>query len=119
MYNTLSPEPDVLQQLKTSSASSSISQEQKSEAALHWAQAPENWTVEDWTNVAFSDESDLRQADGRVRIWRHSIGPTCLVSTVQAAGGVMVWGIYCWHILGPFVLLLTMCISLLPQFTIY
>ncbi len=29
--------------------------------------------------------------------------PSCLVSTVQAAGGgVMVWGIYSWHTLGPF-----------------
>ncbi len=28
--------------------------------------------------------------------------PSCLVSTVQAAGGgVMVWGIFSWHILGP------------------
>ncbi len=30
--------------------------------------------------------------------------PSCLVSTVQAAGGgVMVWGIFCCHTLGPFV----------------
>ncbi|KAM8844829.1 rho GTPase-activating protein 23 isoform 3-T3 [Spinachia spinachia] len=27
--------------------------------------------------------------------------PSCLVSTVQAAGGVMVWGIFSWHTLGP------------------
>ncbi len=29
--------------------------------------------------------------------------PSCLVSTVQAGGGVMVWGIFSWHTLGPFV----------------
>ncbi len=32
--------------------------------------------------------------------------PSCLVSTVQAGGGgggVMVWGIFSWHILGPLV----------------
>ncbi len=29
--------------------------------------------------------------------------PSCLVSTVQADGGVMVWGIYFWHTLGPLV----------------
>ncbi len=30
--------------------------------------------------------------------------PSCLVSTDQAgAGGVMVWGIYSWHTLGPLV----------------
>ncbi len=28
---------------------------------------------------------------------------SCLVSMVQAAGGVMVWGIYSWHTLGPLV----------------
>ncbi len=29
--------------------------------------------------------------------------PSWLVSTVQAAGGVMVWGIFSWHTLGPLV----------------
>jgi len=31
----------------------------------------QNWTVEDWKNVAWSDESRflLRHSDGRVRIW--------------------------------------------------
>ncbi len=30
--------------------------------------------------------------------------PSCLVSTVQAGGGgVMVWGIFFWHTLGPLV----------------
>ncbi len=29
--------------------------------------------------------------------------PSCLVSMVQAAGGVMVWGIFSWHTVGPLV----------------
>ncbi len=29
--------------------------------------------------------------------------PSSLVSTVQAGGGVMVWGIFSWHTLGPLV----------------
>ncbi len=30
--------------------------------------------------------------------------PSCLVSTLQAAGGgVKVWGIFSWHTLGPLV----------------
>ncbi len=30
--------------------------------------------------------------------------PSCFVSTVQAdGGGVMVWGIFSWHTLGPLV----------------
>ncbi len=49
----------------------------------------------------------LRYSDGRVRIWRkehESMDPSCLVSLVQAGGGgVMVWGIFTWHTLGPLV----------------
>ncbi len=39
---------------------------------LQFAQAHQNWTIEDWKNVAWSDESRflLRYSDGRVRIWR-------------------------------------------------
>ena len=76
---------------------------------LQFAQAHRNWTIEDWKNVAWSDESRflLRHSDGRVRIWRQqheSMDPSCLVSTVQAGGGgVMVWGIFSWHSLGPLV----------------
>ncbi len=103
---------------------------------LQFAQAHQNWTTEDWKNVALSDESRflLRHSDGRVRIWRkehESMDPSCLVSTVQIrGGGVMVWGIYSWHMLGPlvpiehhltpqstWVLLLTMSIPLWLQFT--
>ncbi len=29
--------------------------------------------------------------------------PACLVSTVQAGGGVIVWGVFSWHTLGPLV----------------
>ncbi len=29
--------------------------------------------------------------------------PSCLVTTVQAGGGVMVWGIFSWHTLGALV----------------
>ncbi len=67
---------------------------------LQFAQAHQNWTIEDWKNVAWSDESRflLRHSDGRVRIWHkehESMDPSCLVSMVQAGGGgVMVWGIH-------------------------
>ncbi len=67
---------------------------------LQFTQTHQNWTIEDWKNVAWSDESRflLRHSDDRVRIWHkehESMDPSCLVSTVQAAGGgVMVWGIF-------------------------
>ncbi len=76
---------------------------------LKFTQVHQNWTIEDWKNIAWSDESWflLRRSDGRVRIWRkehESKDPFFLVSTVQAAGGgVMVWGIFSWHTLGPLV----------------
>ncbi len=59
-------------------------------------------------NVAWSDESRfLLHSDGRVRIRckeHESMDPSCLVSMVQAGdGGVMVWGIFSWHTLGPLV----------------
>ncbi len=70
---------------------------------LQFTQTHQNWTVEDWKNVAWSDESRflLRQSDGRVRIWRkehESMDPSYLFSTVPA-GGVMVWWIFSWHTL--------------------
>ncbi len=74
-----------------------------------FAQAHPNWTIEDWKKVAWSDESWflLRHSDGRVRIWckeHERMDPSGFVSTVQAGGGgVMVWGIFSWHTLGPLV----------------
>ncbi len=76
---------------------------------LQFAQAHQNWTIEDWKNIAWSDESRflLRHSDGRVRICRkkhESMDSFCCVSMVQASdGGVMVWGIFFWHTLGPLV----------------
>uniref|UniRef100_A0A3B3QF02 Transposase Tc1-like domain-containing protein n=1 Tax=Paramormyrops kingsleyae TaxID=1676925 RepID=A0A3B3QF02_9TELE len=76
---------------------------------LQFARAHQNWTVEDWKNVAWSDESRflLRHSNGRVSIWRkqnENMDPSCLVTTLQAGGGgVMVWGMFSWHTLGPLV----------------
>jgi len=76
---------------------------------LQFARAYQNWTVEDWKNVVWSDESRclLRHSDGRVKIWRKqnkNMDPSCLVTIVQAAaGGVMVWEMFSWHTLGPLV----------------
>ncbi len=73
---------------------------------IQFTQAHQNCTIEDWKNVAWSDESWflLRHSDGRIRIWckeHERMDLSFLVSTVQAAGGVMVWGVFSWHTLGP------------------
>ncbi len=75
---------------------------------LQFTQAHQNWTIEHWKTFAWSDEPQflLRHSDDRVRIWHkehESMDPSCLVSMVQAGGGVMVWGIFSWHALGPLV----------------
>ncbi len=75
---------------------------------LQSAQTHQNWTIENWKNVAWSDESRslLKHSDGRIRIWHNeheSMDPSCLVSTVQAGVGVMLWGMFSWHTLGPLV----------------
>ncbi len=89
--------------------------------SLQFTQVHQNWTIEDWKNVAWSDESRflLRHSDGRVRIWckeHESMDPSCLVSTVQAGGGgVMVWGIFSWHTLGPLVPIATAYLSIVAD----
>ncbi len=49
----------------------------------------------------------LIHSEDRVKIWHkvhESMDPSCLVSTFQAGGGgVMVWGIFSCHTLGPLV----------------
>ncbi len=55
---------------------------------LQFAQAHQNWTIEDWKTIAWS-RLLLRHSDGRVRIWckeHESMDPSCLVSTVKAGG---------------------------------
>ncbi len=70
---------------------------------IQFTQAHQNWTIEDWKIVAWSDESRflLQHSDCRVRIWHkehESMDPSCLVSMFQAGGGgLMVWGIFSWH----------------------
>ncbi len=80
----------------------------KRKRRLQIAQDHQNWTIEDWKNVVWSDESRflLRHSDDRVRIWHkehESMNPSSFVSTVHAGGGLMVWGIFSWHTLGPLV----------------
>ncbi len=54
---------------------------------IQFTQDHQNCTIEDWKNVAWSDESRfLRQhSDGRIRIWRkehESMNPSCFVESM-------------------------------------
>ncbi len=83
---------------------------------LQFARAHQNWTREDWKNVAWSDESRflLQHSDGRVIIWckeHESIDPLCLVSMVQAGGGGVMFGGY---FLGTLLALVPVDLSVSP-----
>ncbi len=115
MQNTIS-EPTTRRTLKQMGYSSRrphrvpLLSDKNRKQRLQFTQDHQNWTIEDWKNVVWSDESRflLQHSDGRVRISHkehESMDPSCLVSMVQAAGGggVMVWGIFSWHTFGPLV----------------
>ncbi len=60
---------------------------------IQFTQAHQHWTIEDWKNVAWSDESRFLLRHKRTWHKEHeSTDPSCLVSMVQAGAGVMVWG---------------------------
>lgn len=67
-------------------------------ARLQFAREHLNWTMEEWRNVLFSDESRiaLRAPDGRQRVYRRRnerFAPCAIVETVGYQGGsIMVWG---------------------------
>ncbi len=96
-HNTSNPEADGLQQQKTTPVP--LRSDKNSTRRIQFTQTHQNWTIEDWKNVPWSDESRLlmRHSDGRVRIWckHESMDLSCLVSMVQAGGGgVMVSGYF-------------------------
>jgi len=55
---------------------------------LQFARAHQNWTVEDWTNVAWSDESGFQMVESefgvnRMRTWiHHALFPLCRLVVV-------------------------------------
>jgi len=76
---------------------------------LKWARERRLWTIDDWKKVVWSDESrfTMFQNDGKTRVWRlpkEKYDINCLVPTVKhGGGGVMMWGCFSWHGLGPLV----------------
>jgi hypothetical protein len=65
---------------------------------FNWAKIHQNWTVDDWKKVIWSDESkfNLFGSDGVRKVWRkpgEEYKPECMKKTVKHGGGsVMVWG---------------------------
>lgn len=76
---------------------------------LEWCKIHQKWSMEQWKNVIFSDESSftLFPTTGRVYVWRQpkeAYEPDCLLPTVKHGGGsVMIWGAISWKSGGPIV----------------
>lgn len=74
---------------------------------LQWAQTYINYTVEDWKNVEFSDESPftLFPTCGRQYVWRRpgeEYLNKYLIPTVKHGGGmIQVWGAFTYYGVGP------------------
>ncbi|KAF7645475.1 hypothetical protein LDENG_00204030 [Lucifuga dentata] len=91
MHKTSNLEADGLQQQKTTPGATLSAKNRK--LRLQFTRAHQNWTIEDWKNIGWSDESQflLRHSDARVRIWckqHESMDPSCLVS---AGSGCWWW----------------------------
>lgn len=76
---------------------------------LEWSHNLRNWSLEQWKNVIFSDESSytLFPTAGRVYVWRQpkeAFNSDCLLPTVKHGGGsVMIWGAISWKSAGPMI----------------
>ena len=72
-----------------------------------WAKEHIRKTVEDWSNVVFTDESciKLSGSDGRVFVWRKTTEewlPVCTLGTVkQGEAAIMIWGAMTSSGVGP------------------
>lgn len=67
---------------------------------LAWALAHENWTIEDWRRIIWTDESYIRLngKGGRVWVTRHAkeeYHEDCLVPKFENKNSVMIWGGIC------------------------
>ncbi len=73
---------------------------------IQFTQTHQNWTIEDWKKSCLVWWVSISVATFRcrVRIWRkehESMDPSCLVSTVQAGGGVMCGGYFLGTLWAP------------------
>lgn len=76
---------------------------------LQWVQQHRNWTLEQWKNVLWTDESKFELFGTRRRIYvrrssTEKMAPQCIMPTVKHGGGfIMVWGCFSGHGTGDLV----------------
>lgn len=77
----------------------------RKKARLSWAKVHQNWTVDDWKNVVFSDETKINRigSDGAQWFWNatdEEIRDCHLQHLYKHGGGnIMLWGCFLWE--GP------------------
>jgi transposase len=71
---------------------------------LQWAKAHSSWTIQQWRQVLFTDESKFSLYSDRPTLVRRTsserLDPACMVKTVKHAAGVMVWGSFSYNGVG-------------------
>ena len=72
------------------------------EARLRFARAHAHWTLEDWKQVIWTDETSvvLGHRRGTVRLWRDSkeaYDPTCIHRRWKGFSEFMFWGLFTWY----------------------
>ena len=77
---------------------------------LKFAQYHENWTLEDWKRVLWTDETKINRigSDGKVYVWKQQGEPVSdrtTTPTVKHGGGnnLMVWGCMGWNGVGKLI----------------
>ncbi len=73
---------------------------------LEWCLAHQDWTLEDWKNVIWSDETSvlLCQRQGGYRIWRlpsEQFEKTCVRPRYKGYSEFLFWGCFSWDKKGP------------------
>jgi transposase len=75
---------------------------------LAWCKARVNWTVDQWSNIIWSDESPyVLRYNAKRRVWRRHnerYSDQCVMRTVKHDVKIMVWGCFCAHGVGSLTL---------------
>ena len=87
-----------------------LKKKQHRENHLKFAHDHQNWTVEDWKRVLWTDETKINRigSDGRVYVWKgkgEPLSDRTTNPTVKHGGGgnIMVWGCMGWNGVGKLV----------------
>lgn len=70
---------------------------------LDWALARQNWTIEDWKRIVWSDETKINRlgSDGRKWVWKRDgegLSDRLVSGTLKFGGGsLMMWGCMFWE----------------------